>query len=127
MAISPLQNIVVLIVEDEPLILMHAVDIVEDAGFVSVIAANADEAVVILEGRADIRIVMTDVDMPGSMDGLKLAAAIRHRWPPIELIVVSGKHHLSDADLPTGGRFIGKPFDVPHLTAALHEMAARLH
>ena len=70
---------------------------------------------------------MTDVDMPGSMDGLKLAAAIRHRWPPIELIVVSGKHHLSDADLPTGGRFIGKPFDVPHLTAALQEMAARLH
>ena len=125
-SLSPRQ-IVVLVVEDEPLILMDAVDIVEDAGFRTVTATNADEAVVILEARADVRIVVTDVDMPGSMNGLKLAAAIRRRWPPIELIVVSGKHDLTDDDLPSGGRFLGKPFEVPRLTATLHEMAARLH
>ena len=117
-------KVVILIVDDEPLILMHAVDIVEAAGYESVTAANADDAILILEDRADIRIVITDVDMPGSMDGLKLAAAIRHRWPPIELIVVSGKHDLSEADLPIRARFIGKPFDVTRLTMTLHEIAA---
>ena len=72
---------VVLIVEDELLIRMHAVDMIESAGFDVVEAENADEAIAILERRADITVVFTDVNMPGSMDGLKLAAAVRGRWP----------------------------------------------
>ena len=64
---------VVLIVEDEPLLRMLAVEVVEEAGFVAIEARDADEAVVLLESRADITLLFTDINMPGSMDGLKLA------------------------------------------------------
>jgi CheY-like chemotaxis protein len=92
--------ICVLVVEDEVLSRLHAVDLVEDAGYTAIEASNADEAIAILEARKDIRIVFTDIDMPGSMDGLKLAHAIRKRWPPIELILTSGHFHLTDDDMP---------------------------
>ena len=85
---------VVLIVEDEFLIRMDAVDMITSAGFEVVEAKDADEAIEILEGRLDITIVFTDVNMPGSMDGLKLAAAIRGRWPPIKIVATSGKAKL---------------------------------
>jgi len=120
MALKP----VVLVVEDEPLLRLLAIDIVEDAGFTALYAANADEAVKILEARADICIVFTDVDMPGSMDGIKLAAAVRGRWPPIEFIVVSGHMHVDLADLPDGSRFFSKPYDSQRVIQALREMAA---
>jgi CheY-like chemotaxis protein len=82
--------IYVLVVEDEFFGRLHAVNLVEDAGYTAVEASNTDEAIAILERRKDIRIVFTDINMPGSIDGLKLAHAIRKRWPPIELIVASG-------------------------------------
>jgi len=93
----------VLVVEDEFLLRLHAVQLVEQAGFEAVEAANADEAVSILEARKDIRIVFTDINMPGSMDGLKLAHAIRKRWPPIELILTSGHFDISNSELPASG------------------------
>ena len=96
---------VILIVEDEPLIRQAAVRTIEDAGFEIIEAANADEAIRILEGRRDIRVVFTDIHMPGSMDGLKLAHAVRNRWPPIRIIVTSGREFLTEQDLPEGGRF----------------------
>ncbi|MET0246935.1 MAG: response regulator, partial [Sphingomonas sp.] len=76
----------VLVVEDEPLQRMLAVDLVEDAGFVAIEAENADIAILTLGHRSDIQAVFTDIDMPGSIDGLKLAACVRDRWPPIEII-----------------------------------------
>ena len=85
---------VVLVVEDDRLLRLLAVEIVEDAGLVAVEAANADEAIAILERRVDIALIFTDVDMPGTMDGLKLAHAVRRRWPPIKIIIVSGKTRL---------------------------------
>jgi CheY-like chemotaxis protein len=99
---APIKRHVVLVVEDEPLLMMSAVDIVENAGFEAVEAGNADEAVRILESRTDIRIVLTDIDMPGSINGLKLAAAVRDRWPPIEIIIVSGHVRPKDDELPRG-------------------------
>jgi len=81
---------VVLIVEDDFLIRMHAAEMIEDAGFDVVEAASADEAILVLEVRLDITVVFTDIQMPGSMDGLKLAAAIRGRWPPIKIVATSG-------------------------------------
>jgi CheY-like chemotaxis protein len=90
----------ILVVEDEPLLRLMAVDIVEDAGFEALSAATADEALAILETRADVRLVFTDVQMPGSMDGLRLAHAVRDRWPPVELIVTSGRGHIPANDLP---------------------------
>lgn len=82
---------VVLIVEDDFLIRMDAVDMIRAADFDVVEAAHADEAILILEDRPDITVVFTDVQMPGSMDGLKLAAAIRGRWPPIKIVATSGR------------------------------------
>ena len=101
----------VLIVEDEPLVRFCAVQTVEDAGFAVVEAANADEAIAILESRRDIRVIITDIHMPGSMDGLKLAHAVRDRWPPIKIIVTSGRERIAPRDLPDGGRFFAKPYD----------------
>ena len=101
---TPGSSVVVLVVEDEFFSRLHAVDLVNDADYTAIEASNADEAIAILEARKDIRIVLTDIDMPGSMDGLKLAHAIRKRWPPIELILTSG-HHFKDDDMPERGRF----------------------
>ena len=113
---------IVLIVEDEFLIRMHAVDMVRAAGFDVVEAANADEALVILEDRLDITLVFTDVQMPGSMDGLKLAAAVRDRWPPIKIVATSGQLKISEDDLPTGSRFLPKPYDARQVVAMLREL-----
>jgi CheY-like chemotaxis protein len=113
---------VVLVVEDEAVILMDAVDLIERAGFQAIAVFNADEAIRILEGRNDIRVVVTDITLPGSMDGLKLAQAVRHRWPPIELILVSGNYYLRDEDLPVRARFFPKPYNPSRLTQTLREL-----
>lgn len=114
---------VVLVVDDEPLLRMSAVDLVEDAGFAAVEAANADEAVRLLEDRTDIRIVLTDIDMPGSINGLKLAAAVRDRWPPIDIIIVSGHVRPEDDELPSRAVFFSKPYDDGLMSAKLREFA----
>ena len=116
--------IYVLVVEDEYLSRLHAVNLVEDAGYVAVEASNADEAIRILEARKDIRIVFTDIDMPGSMDGLKLAHAIRKRWPPIELIITSGHFDPDEKEIPERGRFFPKPYRDQEIISALHHFVA---
>jgi CheY-like chemotaxis protein len=113
------QKPVVLVVEDEPLILLDTANMIEAAGYEVIQARSADEAIEILTARNDIRIVFTDIEMPGSMDGLKLARVVREKWPPVELIVTSGKHTLSPAGLPARGRFIGKPYTPRQVTDAI--------
>src|ERR1700722_19630594 len=93
----------------------------EEAGFEVLEAANADEAIEILESRSDIRVVFTDIHMPGSMDGLKLAHAVRNRWPPIKIMVTSGREIVAQDDLPEGGRFFAKPYDPTEICRALQE------
>ena len=90
MARSTVTRPVVLIVEDEFLIRTHAAEVIRDAGFEVAEATNADEAIVILESRRDIRVVFTDIQLPGSMDGLKLARVMRDRWPPVHILASSG-------------------------------------
>ena len=114
---------IVLVVEDDALVRTVAVEIVEDAGFVALDAANADEAVVILEGRRDIAMVFTDIDMPGTMDGLKLAHAIRNRWPPIKIVMVSGKTHLAELELPSNSKFFAKPYAVSAMISGIAGIA----
>ena len=97
----------VLVVEDEMLLRMRVVDIVEDAGFAAVEAVNADEAISILEARSDISLLFTDIQMPGSMDGLKLAHAVHDRWPAIKIILVSGQMNPSEAERPAHSHFFG--------------------
>ena len=101
---------VVLVVEDDALIRIAALDLVTAAGCLAVEARDADEAIVVLESRPDIRLVFTDIDMPGSMDGLKLSHYVRDRWPPIHIIVASGKAIVEESVLPPGARFFAKPY-----------------
>jgi CheY-like chemotaxis protein len=115
------QKPVILVVEAEILVLLTAVAMAEDAGFEVLSATTADEALSLLEARADVRLVFTDVQMPGSMDGLRLAHAGRDRWP-VELIVTSGRNHIKANDLPDPGRFIPKPYDFDALSQAFQEM-----
>lgn len=112
-------RVVVLVVEDEPLLRLHAVDVIEEAGFEVVEAANADEAIVMLSARLDIRIVFTDIQMPGSMDGVKLAATVRDRWPPIDIVLTSGFVKLAAADIPDRGYFFSKPYNDSELIRTL--------
>ena len=113
---------VVLVVEDEMLLRMRAVDMVEDAGFTSVEAVNADEAVAILESRSDIALLLTDIQMPGSMDGLKLAHAVHERWPPIRIILVSGQLRPASIDIPADSRFFGKPLEAKVMIAQMQSI-----
>jgi CheY-like chemotaxis protein len=113
---------VVLIVEDEFLLRIHAADLIAAAGFEVVEAANADEAIDILEARRDITVVFTDIQMPGSMDGLKLARAVNGRWPPIKIVATSGQADLRENDLPEGGRFLAKPYSPIELAGLLREL-----
>ena len=117
---GPVTN--VLVVEDEMVLRLRAVDIVEDAGFTAVEAVNADEALAILESRSDISLLFSDIQMPGSMDGLKLAHAVHERWPAIKIILVSGQVKLSDADKPADSRFFGKPLEMKQMITELQEM-----
>ncbi len=116
--------IVVLVVDDEPLLRLHAVDVVQGAGMAAVEASNAEEAIRILEHRPDICIVFTDLNMPGSMGGLKLAQVIRERWPPMELILTSGNTTPREGALPERGRFFPKPYRASEIMEALHRFAA---
>ena len=113
---------VVLVVEDEVLIRMNTVEIIEDAGFDVLEAANADEAIVLLEARLDIQVVFTDIDMPGSMNGIKLAQAVRGRWPPIKIIATSGHFKLQAGDLPDDGRFLPKPYNSKQVSDILRDI-----
>jgi CheY-like chemotaxis protein len=121
---NPAPQPYVLVVEDEFFSRLHAVDLVEAAGFRAIEASNADEAIAILEARKDIRIVFTDIDMPGSMDGLRLARAIRERWPPIELILTSGHVDVTDSDVPERGLFFSKPYRDKEILSALQKFAS---
>jgi two-component sensor histidine kinase/DNA-binding response OmpR family regulator len=118
--LTPVHN--VLVVEDEMILRMRAANIVEDAGFRPVEAVNADEAISILESRSDISLLFTDIQMPGSIDGLKLAHAVHERWPSIKIILVSGQVKPSDAERPANSRFFSKPLGVEHMIAELQAM-----
>jgi CheY-like chemotaxis protein len=113
---------VVLVVEDEMLLRMRAVDMVEDAGYIPVEAVDADEAVAILESRSDIALMFTDIQMPGSMDGLKLAHTVHARWPPIKIMLVSGQLKPATGDIPADSRFYGKPLEAREMIAEMRSM-----
>jgi CheY-like chemotaxis protein len=104
------ENCAVLVVEDEVLILLDVVWQLEAEGIKVYQASSADAAIELLVKHPDIGLIFTDIDMPGSMDGLKLAAAVRHRWPPVKIIATSGYHHIDVADLPDGSAFFRKPY-----------------
>jgi CheY-like chemotaxis protein len=113
---------VILIVEDEFLLRLVSAETIESAGFEVIQAANADEAIAILKARPDIHVVFTDIQMPGSMDGLKLARFVRDRWPPIKIVATSGRVIIGDDDLPDGSVFLPRPYRGAEVVATLREM-----
>ena len=113
---------VVLVVEDEMMLRQCAVDMVEDAGYTPVEASDADEAIAILESRSDIALTYTDIQMPGSMDGVGLAQAVHVRWPWIKIIGVSGQLTPPSIDLPPCSRFFGKPIKAGQMIAQIRNM-----
>ncbi|MFP9136629.1 response regulator [Devosia sp. XGJD_8] len=115
---------VVLVVEDSTIIRMGAVDLVLAAGYEALQARDADEAIAILESRGDVDLVFTDVQMPGTMDGIKLAHYIRDRWPPVRLIVASGAAIIEESSLPGGSSFFSKPYDDHAITDAMAPLLA---
>ena len=122
MGLAASKRPVVLIVEDELLLRMDAIDVIAAAGFEVVEAGDADEAINVLESRRDVAVVFTDIQMPGSMDGLKLARAVRGRWPPIKIVATSGLVDVGEKDLPEGGRFLRKPYGPSELAGVLREL-----
>lgn len=104
--------------------MLDAVELVEEAGFEAVEASNADKALEILLSRPDIRIVFTDIDMPGSMDGVNLAKMVRDRWPPIDIIIVSGHRTVSRDQMPERGVFFSKPYNHASVAAAIKRFVA---
>jgi two-component system, response regulator PdtaR len=118
------QRVAVLVVEDEHLIRMDTVSSLESAGFKVYEAANAADAIRSLELHDEIRLIFTDVNMPGSIDGLKLAHYVRGRWPPVKIIVTSGYAKIQNSDLPTGALFIEKPYVPKAIAHKMNELLA---
>ncbi|MCJ2131020.1 response regulator [Methylobacterium sp. E-045] len=110
---------VVLVVEDDALVRLCAAEMLEDAGFSVVEACDADEAWDILHDRYDIAVLFTDIDMPGSMDGVILAARVHATWPDIRLILTSGRHRLADREVPDHGLFVSKPYNGSQVVEAI--------
>jgi CheY-like chemotaxis protein len=118
----------VFVVDDDPLLRMQAVDLLDEAGFPTLEAETADEAMAILRHRwPEVRVLFTDVQMPGSMTGIELAEEVHRCWPDIHLLVTSGGVHIRDADLPDDGRFMPKPYRPSGLIEQVKDMIARGH
>lgn len=116
--------IIILVVEDEPLIRMEIADDLSEKGFQVLEAPNAHEAMLLLECHSDIALLFTDIDMPGKMNGLMLAAETHLRWPAVKIIVTSGLHSVRSDEIPPGSRFMGKPHQPNAVSAAMLDMVA---
>lgn len=113
---------IVLIVEDEPIVRFYESELAEGAGFLTLMASNADEALRELEGPVDVAILLTDVAMPGSMDGIELAAMVRERWPDVRIVVASGHVDSQEGDCPGDIVYLRKPFTPGELIQALQSV-----
>ena len=116
----------VLVVEDEFLITMWVEEALREAGYDVATASDADAAIKILEADRSIALIFTDIDMPGSIDGLKLAAAVRDRWPPVHIVIASGKHRPEVGEMPARAVFLPKPYLPIDMLTAINS-AAQAH
>lgn len=113
----------VLVVEDEVLVRMNIVEALKQRGFVVVEAENATRAIDLLIQQPDVQVMFTDIDMPGGVDGVKLAAMVRDRWPPISIVYTSGHRKMADLQLPLESQFFAKPYNTDRVAATLLALA----
>jgi CheY-like chemotaxis protein len=116
-------RMIVLAVEDEPIVRMSMADFLDDAGFKVFEAVNADEAIALLQSRSDVQVVVTDIEMPGSMNGLELAQVVRVRWPGVGIVVTSGRVRPVSDDLMDGVVFLSKPYLPDAVIGAIQRVA----
>ena len=121
--VTLMSGLLILVVDDDFLVRLSAVLLLEEAGFDTIQANNADQAIGLLETRSDIKVVFTDINMPGSMDGLGLAHAVRIRWPPLGLVLTSGYARIPDRELPQRGLFLAKPYEPAELLRMVRSVA----
>jgi CheY-like chemotaxis protein len=114
----------ILLVEDDALLRLGACAVLMDAGYEVLEAANADEAIRVLETEPDIGLMVSDIQMPGPIDGVKLAHAVRRRWPPVEVLLTSGRRVPSPDELPARVRYLPKPYAAPELLAEVEQLQA---
>ncbi|WP_134496229.1 response regulator [Microvirga pakistanensis] len=115
----------VLLVEDEPLIRFFVAELLEDSGFKVVEAANATEALVLLEAGLHINVLLTDVDMPNGCSGFELAHKVHESWPEAEILIMSGRQWPAQGDLPQGAAFLAKPCPNEAIVSHVHSASER--
>ena len=113
---------VILVVEDEALLRLYAADLLEEHGFSVIEAGSADVALQVLETRDDVRLLFTDVQMPGAYDGMDLARQVHQRWPNILLVITSGRKRPTEAEIPDDGRFVPKPYKADDLLGQVNDL-----
>jgi two-component system, response regulator PdtaR len=109
-------------VEDEELLRLHAADLLEEHGFRVIEARNAAAALKVLETRDDVRLLFTDIQMPGTLDGMDLARQVHQRWPQVLLVITSGQKKAAEAEIPDHGRFVAKPYRAAELLDQVDDM-----
>jgi CheY-like chemotaxis protein len=112
----------ILVVEDETLIRLWAADLLEENGFSVLEAKDADAALKVLESRPDVKLLFTDVQMPGSLNGMELAREVHARWPHILLVITSGRERPMRAEIPDDGRFVAKPYSADDLLGQVNDL-----
>lgn len=117
-----MESFAVLVVEDEPLLRLDVVDFLRDSGLRVHEAANADHAIGLMEEGLTVHLLFTDIDMPGSLDGLQLAQVVAKRWPPTRIIVTSGFRKVEITDIPDGSVFFSKPYRHQDVIASMREL-----
>jgi DNA-binding response OmpR family regulator len=112
----------ILVVEDEALIRLWVADILEENGFSVLEAKDADAALKLLESRRDVKLLFTDVQMPGTLNGMELAREVHARWPHILLVITSGRERPTRAEIPDDGRFVAKPYSGEELLVQVNDL-----
>jgi two-component system, response regulator PdtaR len=110
------------VVEDEELLRLHAACLLEKHGFAVLEAKNADAALKLMETRHDVRLLFTDIQMPGALDGMDLVRQVHDRWPNVLLVVTSGQRKPTRAEIPDDGRFIAKPYEAEELFGEVDDL-----
>jgi DNA-binding response OmpR family regulator len=112
----------ILVVEDETLIRLWVADLLAENGFFVLEAKDADAALKLLESRPDVRLLFTDVQMPGSLNGIELAREVHARWPHVLLVITSGRERPMRSEIPDDGRFVAKPYSAQELLGQVNDL-----